>query len=889
MPIQGFSGFGGGATSAAFRSAADEAKYVDEVYSTYVWTGTGSSNSITNNVNLSGKGGMVWVKNRDQNDNNWLFSSAMGIGNGMRSNSNGDKFGLGNAGMSSFNSDGFTVGTHGGVNGTSEDIVSWTFRNSKAFQTLTYEGTGSTAQNISHSLGSVPGMIIIKNIDETGTNWIVKHRSLPGANEYIMLNSTNKDAQDSNIWNNTNPTATQFTVGNSDETNTDGDTHVAYIFAGGESTAATAVSVDFDDDDGLDVGASSDFNFGTGQFCIECWVYLNEAPGTGSPSYARVFQQDGPTGNSSYSNLQVTINPGDGTLHAWAYGGGNPVGIVGSIDLEGGWHHIAVNRDSNNVITQWVDGVPDGTVTTATNFNPNSGSPRPRIGSYDNGGTNGVFNGKISNLRVTVGEPVYTAAFTPSKEPLTTTSQGVTASNVKLLCCNDSSTTGSTTTSGTITANGDPTADTQSPFDDPAGFAFGEDEDTNIVKMGRYRGNGSDIGRDVYLGWQPQFVLIKRIDSAEIWMIFDEIRGIVTGGNDKQLRPGSSALEYQYDRLELISTGFRPMTDNQYTNASAGEYMYMAFRNTDGYVAKPVETATDVFTVVNSDGSALPWFRGNHTVDFQTFKERAGTDNWWTSFRLSQGKYMQTNSTAAEGSNSNQQFDYMDGYNAYDADVDTYTAYMWKRHAGFDIMTYNGNGVSGRQMPHSLNAVPEMIWVKRRNATENWYVYHKGVNGGTNPADYMLYLNTDDGQIDHDAAWYNTIPTSTYFTLGNDTAVNSGGTTRYAAMLFASVSGISKVGSYTGSGSSATQTITTGFQPRFVIIKDYTAGSNPWYVMDTVRGWASGNDLILQLNDNAAQLTGNDWGAPTSTGFTVTGNGINLNSSSNKYIYYAHA
>ena len=108
-------------------------------------------------------------------------------------------------------------------------------------------------------------------------------------------------------------------------------------------------------------------------------------------------------------------------------------------------------------------------------------------------------------------------------------------------------------------------------------------------------------------------------------------------------------------------------------------------------------------------------------------------------------------------------------------------------------------------------------------------------------------------------------------------------------MLFASVSGISKVGSYTGSGSSATQTITTGFQPRFVIIKDYTAGSNPWYVMVTVRGWASGNDLILQLNDNAAQLTGNDWGAPTSTGFTVTGNGINLNSSSNKYIYYAHA
>ena len=280
MPIQGFSGFGGGATSAAFRSAADEAKYVDEVYSTYVWTGTGSSNSITNNINLSSKGGLVWVKNRDQNDNNWLFSSAMGIGNGMRSNSNGDKFGLGNAGMSSFNSDGFTVGTHGGVNGTSEDIVSWTFRNSKAFQTLTYEGTGSTAQNISHSLGSIPGMIIVKNIDSSGTNWIVKHRSLPDANQYIMFNSTNQSATDSDIWNNTNQTATQFTVGNSDETNTDGDTHVAYIFAGGESTAATATSVDMDTDGYLTVPSSSDFAFGTGAYTIECWIYYLDSGGT---------------------------------------------------------------------------------------------------------------------------------------------------------------------------------------------------------------------------------------------------------------------------------------------------------------------------------------------------------------------------------------------------------------------------------------------------------------------------------------------------------------------------------------------------------------------------------------------------------------------------------
>ena len=107
-------------------------------------------------------------------------------------------------------------------------------------------------------------------------------------------------------------------------------------------------------------------------------------------------------------------------------------------------------------------------------------------------------------------------------------------------------------------------------------------------------------------------------------------------------------------------------------------------------------------------------------------------------------------------------------------------------------------------------------------------------------------------------------------------------------MLFASVSGISAVGSYTGSGSSNTQTITTGFQPRFVIIKDYTGNSNPWYTMDTTRGWGSGDDKQLMIDDTYQELT-NDWGAPTSTGFTVTGNGINLNTNNQKYIYYAHA
>ena len=94
--------------------------------------------------------------------------------------------------------------------------------------------------------------------------------------------------------------------------------------------------------------------------------------------------------------------------------------------------------------------------------------------------------------------------------------------------------------------------------------------------------------------------------------------------------------------------------------------------------------------------------------------------------------------------------------------------------------------------------------------------------------------------------------------------------------MWSSVDGISKVGSYNGTGSSLD--ITTGFQPRFVILKRIS-GNGAWFVLDTVRGWASGN----------AQLSDTEFGTPTATGFTLDGNHFMFNDAGDKFIYYAHA
>ena len=179
-----------------------------------------------------------------------------------------------------------------------------------------------------------------------------------------------------------------------------------------------------------------------------------------------------------------------------------------------------------------------------------------------------------------------------------------------------------------------------------------------------------------------------------------------------------------------------------------------------------------------------------------------------------------------------------------------------------------------------------MIWIKNRtySSGEPWTVGHKGLNGGTNPWEYWLQLNNTDPEYDSSSLWNDTAPTATQFTVGSNRQVDFAAN-NYIAMLFASVDGISKVGSF--SGSNSTVSVNLGFQPRFLILKR-ASGTGNWVVLDTVRGWGAGDDQYLRLNATS-QNAAHDVGAPTSTGFDVTGGSSDYNSAGSTYIYYAHA
>jgi hypothetical protein len=170
-------------TALAAAGAGGEPLYVDDVFSAYLWKGDATATTITNDIDVSGEGGLVWIKNRTDAASHYLFDTERGASKVIYSQSTS---GEGNTSIfSSFNSDGFSVASS--LSENNKEYASWTFRKAPGFfDVVTYTGTGAV-QNIPHNLGSVPGMIWIKCTSDA-FDWSVYHRSM-GATKNMHLNN----------------------------------------------------------------------------------------------------------------------------------------------------------------------------------------------------------------------------------------------------------------------------------------------------------------------------------------------------------------------------------------------------------------------------------------------------------------------------------------------------------------------------------------------------------------------------------------------------------------------------------------------------------------------------------------------------------------------------
>ena len=403
-----------------------------------------------------------------------------------------------------------------------------------------------------------------------------------------------------------------------------------------------------------------------------------------------------------------------------------------------------------------------------------------------------------------------------------------------------------------------------------------DDSDESMIKCGSYTGNQT-AGNEVDLGFEPQFVLIKAASGAGEWYMFDTMRGIVTGGFDPFLRANMSTPESaSSEQLEVNPTGFSLSADIN-VNTSGTTYIYMAIRRPN----KPAEEfePEELFAVTPATDTS-PRYVSGFPVDMGIRRFVTDSSGNYIHSRLTGNVKLWTNTTGQEAASNDAWMDYNNGmtdpdYVSPDANR---LAWMWRRAPGFmDVVTYDGDGQEGRELVHSLGVAPEMMWIKRRNESYNWIAWADSLE-----ANEHLYLNDLASKDNNFDFLSNTRPTESAVTLSSDFGVNSSGNT-YIAYLFASVPGISKVGSYVGNGSNDGPTVECGFVPRMLLVKNMD-GNGAWELMDSVRGFNN----IISLNNENVQLF-DSLVVATATGFKVTNGASNVNTTGQNYLFYAIA
>lgn len=427
-------------------------------------------------------------------------------------------------------------------------------------------------------------------------------------------------------------------------------------------------------------------------------------------------------------------------------------------------------------------------------------------------------------------------------------------------------------------------------------YLFAHDTSADgLIQCGSYTGGGVFFGSlpQVTLGWEPQYLMIKRASSTSNWQIIDNMRGMPVGSSDATLQANLSSAESSVEYVSPTATGFDVVSANSEVNSDSNTYIYIAIRR--GPMKTPT-VGTSVFGLNARSGTgANATVTGGQVDDAVLIKNRGSAVGDLFASRLTGTGYLETSSTAVEvaaGTTILQAnpWDVMDGVKVgttstiTNASGNTFVNYLFRRAPGFfDVVAYTGTGYV-RTVNHNLGVAPELMIVKSRSlAGINWWVY----NASLGSTKYLVF-NETGAAAPFSGAWNDTQPTSSYFTVGTHPSVNDSGST-YVAYLFATLAGVSKVGSYTGTGT--TKQIDCGFTAgaRFVLIKR-TDSTGAWYVWDTARGIISGSDPFLLLNSTAAEVTGTDYIDPLSSGFEISSTAPSaINANGGSYIFLSIA
>lgn len=431
---------------------------------------------------------------------------------------------------------------------------------------------------------------------------------------------------------------------------------------------------------------------------------------------------------------------------------------------------------------------------------------------------------------------------------------------------------------------------------------FGANGTSNVITCGSTTVSGTGY-YSVDLGYEPQWLLIKNSTVADDWYVADNMRGLNTSNNWSYLRTNLSTGEFNTNNLKITPTGFSG------NSVSAGStVLYVAIRR--GPMKTPSLGSEVFYPVFDIGGTGYDiTFNSLSYPDLTiSWKSVTGTTiynrpAWNDRVRgmpsvidgvQNNNPMLASSNTDIEGvGNSPASSNYFDGAVmnrvVWAGGWNNYVAlfYGFKRAPGFlDIVGYDGNGNNdpGQTVTHNLGVAPELIIVRNRTSAYSWEVWHKIYTVD----DYIRLNETGAKTTNASFPRFPVLPTETTFNVGGGSSTN-GTSDKYIAYLFATVPGVSKVGSYTGTGT--TQTIDCGFTTgaRFVLIK-WSNGTGNWYVWDAAQGIVSGNDPYLLLNSQAVQVTNTDYIDPVNAGFQISSTApIQINDIGGTFIFLAIA
>jgi len=461
------------------------------------------------------------------------------------------------------------------------------------------------------------------------------------------------------------------------------------------------------------------------------------------------------------------------------------------------------------------------------------------------------------------------------------------------------------TTSTTFTLGND----TFGNYNGDSYIAYCFSDKPGFSKVGSYTGaRPNDVL--VQTDFEPAFVLIKASNAVDNWFMFDNKRE-GTSAPTKSLNADLSSAESSFTGIDFLTNGFKLVgsANSGGTNNSGTTFIYLAFA-ADGSTATPAlanSFATEAFTGNGYPGSGNQSITTGFAPDFSWIKNRnvANTIVLFDSIRGPGRQLASSNTSGQAGFNGTTltSFD-SNGFSVgteqgVNGGGNGIVAWNWKaggtasintdgtvtslvsanQAAGFSVIKWNNNNTVGT-VGHGLSGAPDMYFIKNLVNSSNSWIVSGSSTIFSNPLTDFLRLNVSDAVASTNSGDVGVNGTSTL-----NVGIRNIATGSSVIYCWKSIAGYSKIGSFSGSGSSGNfQNI--GFTPTWIMIKA-TNNASDWYIIDNKR--PGGNTTREFLGAN---LNGGTYNASESNAMQFVTNGFqfggsSFNTSGYDYIYLA--